>query len=100
MPRGDYTAVFTANATGALKLVGEAYPFTAGSRLLLTVDNHNSVNGIREFACARGAAVEYAPLTFPELRIDRDRLGTLSRRRGFRRTPICSPFPRNRTSRA
>jgi len=36
----------------------------------LTVDNHNSVNGIREFARAKGAAVDYAPLTLPDLRID------------------------------
>jgi selenocysteine lyase/cysteine desulfurase len=34
------------------------------------VDNHNSVNGIREFASARGASVFYAPLTTPELRVD------------------------------
>jgi selenocysteine lyase/cysteine desulfurase len=67
---GEYTAVFTLNASGALKLVGESYPFAPGGRLLLTVDNHNSVNGIREFALAKGAAVEYAPLTVPELRID------------------------------
>ena len=67
---GDYTAVFTLNASGALKLVGESYPFEPGGRLLLTVDNHNSVNGIREFARARGAAVDYAPLTVPDLRID------------------------------
>ena len=67
---GDYTAIFTANATGALKHVGESYPFTANGRLLLTVDNHNSVNGIREFARAAGTAVAYAPLTVPELRLD------------------------------
>ncbi len=66
----DYTAIFTLNATGALKHVGESYPFAAGGRLLLSVDNHNSVNGIREFALARGASVSYAPLTMPELRID------------------------------
>src|SRR6185503_21104606 len=40
------------------------------SRLLLSADNHNSVNGIREFARAAGAAVAYAPLTVPELRLD------------------------------
>ena len=68
----DYVAVFTQNATAALKLVGEAYPFAPGGRLLLTADNHNSVNGVRQFALARGAAVEYAGLTFPELRLDRD----------------------------
>lgn len=70
----DYTAVFTLNASGALKLVGESFPFAAGGRFLLTADNHNSVNGVREFARARGAAVDYAPLTLPELRIDEPRL--------------------------
>ena len=67
----DYTAIFTLNATGALKLVGESYPFTPGGRLLLTFDNHNSVNGIREFAAAKGAGVDYVPLTLPDLRVDR-----------------------------
>ena len=76
-PPAEYTAVFTANCTGALKHVGESFPFAPGDRLLLTFDNHNSVNGIREFARARGAAIEYAPLTMPELRLDRERLETL-----------------------
>jgi selenocysteine lyase/cysteine desulfurase len=65
-----YTAVFTLNATGALKHVGESYPFAPGGRLLLSSDNHNSVNGIREFARAKGALVDYVPLTFPELRLE------------------------------
>ena len=73
----EYTAVFTQNATAALKLVGEAYPFTAQGRLLLTFDNHNSVNGLREFAFKRKATVEYAPLTVPELRLDQVRLDEL-----------------------
>jgi molybdenum cofactor sulfurtransferase len=73
----DYTAVFTLNATGALKHVAECFPFAPGGRLLLTADNHNSVNGVRQFAGARGAQVDYAPLTFPELRIDGDRLDEL-----------------------
>ena len=71
---GEYTAVFTLNASGALKLIGEAYPFRRGGRYLLTADNHNSVNGIREFARSKGAAVDYAPLTVPELRLDEPRL--------------------------
>jgi selenocysteine lyase/cysteine desulfurase len=70
----EYTAVFTANATGALKHVGECYPFGPEHRFLLTGDNHNSVNGIREFARARGAVVDYVPLTFPELRVDDEAL--------------------------
>src|SRR4051812_23126113 len=49
-PADEYTAVFTMNASGALKHVGECYPFGPGGRFLLTFDNHNSVNGIREFA--------------------------------------------------
>jgi molybdenum cofactor sulfurtransferase len=73
----DYTAIFTQNATAALKQVGESYPFAPGGRYLLTVDNHNSANGIREYAIAKGASVVYAPLTTPELRIDRARLGEL-----------------------
>jgi selenocysteine lyase/cysteine desulfurase len=70
----EYIAIFTANASGALKLVGEAYPFTPTSRFVLTFDNHNSVNGIREFAKVRGAHVTYVPLTKPNLRIDREKL--------------------------
>jgi molybdenum cofactor sulfurtransferase len=70
----EYIAIFTANASGALKLVGEAYPFTPASHYILTFDNHNSVNGIREFAKAKGAQVTYVPLTKPDLRIDRAKL--------------------------
>jgi molybdenum cofactor sulfurtransferase len=66
----EYVAIFTPNATGALRLVGEAYPFHPGDRFLLTFDNHNSVNGIREFARARGAETTYVPSVAPELRVD------------------------------
>lgn len=66
----EYSVVFTPNATGALKLVGESYPFEPGGRLLLTSDNHNSVNGIREFARAAGATTTYLPSTVPSLRVD------------------------------
>jgi molybdenum cofactor sulfurtransferase len=68
----EYEVVFTANASGALKLVGESYPFGPGDRYLLTYDNHNSVNGIREFARARGASVTYLPVGDPNLRLDED----------------------------
>jgi molybdenum cofactor sulfurtransferase len=66
----EYVAIFTPNATGALRLVGEAYPFRPGDRFLLTFDNHNSVNGIREFARAGGAETSYVPSEAPELRVD------------------------------
>jgi molybdenum cofactor sulfurtransferase len=66
----EYEAIFTPNATGALRLVGEAYPFHRGDRFLLTFDNHNSVNGIREFARTRHAKTTYVPSEAPELRVD------------------------------
>jgi len=66
----EYSVVFTANATHAMKLVGESYPFEPGGQLLLTADNHNSVNGIREFARSRGARTLYVPMVPPDLRLD------------------------------
>jgi molybdenum cofactor sulfurtransferase len=70
----EYVAIFTANASHALKLVGESYPFEPGDRYLLTFDNHNSVNGIREFARARGAVTTYAPVVLPDMNIDEEQL--------------------------
>lgn len=66
----EYDVIFTGNASGALKLIGEAFPFTAASTYLLLYDNHNSVNGIREFARRAGARVVYVPVRPPELRMD------------------------------
>jgi selenocysteine lyase/cysteine desulfurase len=63
----EYLVIFTPNATGALKIVGEAYPFGPGGVFALTADNHNSVNGIREFAHRRGAVVRYVPIVAPDL---------------------------------
>jgi selenocysteine lyase/cysteine desulfurase len=73
----EYAVIFTLNASGALKLVGEAYPFAPGGHYLLTFDNHNSVNGIREFARAKGATLNYVPVLPPELRMDECRLNEL-----------------------
>ncbi|OJA20803.1 hypothetical protein AZE42_06511 [Rhizopogon vesiculosus] len=58
-----YTVIFTANATGALKLIGESYPFTSDSIYVLGADSHNSVHGIRQYASSRGAEVHYIPST-------------------------------------
>ena len=66
----QYTAIFTANASAACKLVGESYPFTEDSRFTLLADNHNSVNGIRIYADAHGADTAYLPLD-GDLRFDR-----------------------------
>jgi selenocysteine lyase/cysteine desulfurase len=71
-PPEEYAVIFTPNATAACRLVGEAYPFGPRTRLILTYDNHNSVNGIREFARSRGAVTQYVPFCSPELRVDDD----------------------------
>lgn len=66
----EYEVIFTPNASGALKLVGESYPFEQGSCYLMSFDNHNSVNGVREFARRGRAEVVYVPVRKEELRLD------------------------------
>lgn len=78
----EYTVVFTSNATNALRLVGESFPFSSSpsedgqstkkSRLVLPTDAHNSVHGLREFAIARDAEITYLPIpsTPSELSLD------------------------------
>ena len=68
----EFVVIFTANATQALKLVGESYPFDETGEYLLTFDNHNSVNGIREFARARGCPTTYVPIVLPDMRVDEE----------------------------
>lgn len=62
-PATEYTVIFTSNATGGMRLVGEAFPFVQGSSYILGVDSHNSVNGIRQYALDKGAEVVYIPAT-------------------------------------
>jgi selenocysteine lyase/cysteine desulfurase len=90
----EYAAVFTPNATGAARLVGEAYPFTRRTRLVLTFDNHNSVNGLREFARRGRARTVYVPTEAPELRVSPPVLAdVLTRgRRGLFAYPAQSNF--------
>jgi selenocysteine lyase/cysteine desulfurase len=64
----EYAVIFTSNASAALKLVGESFPFRDGSRFTLLRDDHNSVLGIRMYAQARGADVQYLELD-DELRL-------------------------------
>ncbi|KAF9478117.1 PLP-dependent transferase [Pholiota conissans] len=59
----DYTVIFTPNASGALKLVAESFPFVDGSNLVIGADSHNSVHGIREYATSKGARTVYVPST-------------------------------------
>ena len=100
----EYEVIFTPNATGALRLVGESYPFGPGGQYLLTFDNHNSVNGIRQFARANGASVTYVPLARAGLRVSEGALarqlepvapvrGRFARRRSGPATGSLFAFP-------
>jgi selenocysteine lyase/cysteine desulfurase len=64
----EYAVIFVANTSAAIKLVAESFPFDGETPLVLSADNHNSMNGVREFARAKGAAVRYIPLD-EELRL-------------------------------
>ena len=76
----EYAVVLTANATAACRLVAEAFRFGPTTPLVLAADNHNSVNGIREFAQRAGSPVAVVPLD-PELRMV-DPVGALARQQG------------------
>jgi selenocysteine lyase/cysteine desulfurase len=64
----SHDVCFTANASAAIKLVAESYRFGPRAQLVVAADNHNSVNGIREYARRAGAAVSVLPLD-AELRL-------------------------------
>jgi selenocysteine lyase/cysteine desulfurase len=65
----EYEVCFTANASGAIAHVAAGFPFGPHAPFVLAADNHNSVNGIREYARRAGAPVHYLPLD-AELRLD------------------------------
>ena len=56
----EYDVIFTPNATGAI-LILQHYLFDGGE-LLLTADNHNSINGLREVVKRKGGIVRYSPI--------------------------------------
>ena len=82
---GEYTAVFTLNAHGALKLVGESYPFAPGGRAAADVrqpqfsQRHPRVRarqrGERRLRAADGAGLAHRPggLTVASTQADRSR---------------------------
>lgn len=70
----DYHCVFTSNASGALKIVGECYPFDKKGQFLLFTDNHNSVNGIREYCKRAGGAFDFVPMNIEDLTVSEEDL--------------------------
>ena len=73
----DYHCIFTQNASGALKIVGECYPFDEKGGFLLLADNHNSVNGIREYCKNKKGKFQYASIQYEDLKINEEELGGL-----------------------
>ncbi len=70
----EYYCVFTPNASGALKIIGECYPFNKNGHFLLFSDNHNSVNGIREYCNRSGGSHEYVPMNHADLSVSEETL--------------------------
>jgi selenocysteine lyase/cysteine desulfurase len=68
-PAEDYLVCFAASTSAAIKLVAESFAFGPDRTCVLTADNHNSVNGIREYARRRGGRIRYVGLT-PDLHLD------------------------------
>jgi molybdenum cofactor sulfurtransferase len=54
----DYVVVWTPNASGALKVVGESYPFNKKGAYLYAPDCHNSLLGISRFATNKKATAK------------------------------------------
>jgi selenocysteine lyase/cysteine desulfurase len=56
----QYEVIFTSSATSAILLL-QHFLFDGGE-LLLTADNHNSVNGLREIVKRKGGVTRYSPI--------------------------------------
>lgn len=64
-PPSEYDVIFTSNATSAIKLLHHVN-FDDGE-ILLTADNHNSMNGLREVVRRKGGRVQYIPVSHEKL---------------------------------
>ena len=92
-PRDEYVVCFTANTTAAIKIVAESYRFGPRAPLVLSADNHNSMNGLREFARRGGSGVRYINLdTELRLRDAEEVLDEMSGGRGLLGFPAQSNF--------
>jgi molybdenum cofactor sulfurtransferase len=66
----EYLCIFTQNATEAIKLVAENYPFEAGDHLLMSLDNHRAVSSIFEKALQKEASLNFTPVNHTDLRLN------------------------------
>lgn len=71
----DYTMVFTANQSSALKLLADSYPFQTNRNLLTVYDYKNeAVEVMIESSKKRGARVMAAEYSWPNMRIQSRKL--------------------------
>ncbi len=68
----EYYCVFTNNASSAIQIVSEYYSFGKDSPFLLTLDNHNSIHGIR--GSRPNEKIIYVPLDETDLTIKGEEL--------------------------
>ncbi|KAJ1878413.1 hypothetical protein LPJ57_003429 [Coemansia sp. RSA 486] len=61
-----YAVVFTANATGAIRLAGELTPLSKKGVFCYSRESHTSVVGVRSIAAERGVAIR--PADFDEIK--------------------------------
>lgn len=63
----DYALIFTSNATSALKIVGETFPWSENGKsvFVYTKNNHTSVVGIRRYAVRNGCT--FYPISTKEI---------------------------------
>lgn len=57
-----YDVIFTANASAAIKIVAECFPFWRDSKLFFLSDSHNSVLGVCEYAQRAPDNVKHLPI--------------------------------------
>ncbi|EGC28429.1 hypothetical protein DICPUDRAFT_59401 [Dictyostelium purpureum] len=57
-PYKQYSVIFTSGCTDSLKKVGEYFPWSENSKFYYSLEAHNSLLGIREYACEKGASFQ------------------------------------------
>ncbi|CAN8071547.1 unnamed protein product [Agarophyton chilense] len=58
----EHEVIFTANASAAIHLVAQTFPFSSSSSLYMSADNHNSVLALRESVRHSGGKTVVLPL--------------------------------------
>ncbi|CAG8505089.1 15397_t:CDS:2 [Acaulospora morrowiae] len=53
----DYQVIFTPNATGAIKVAGEMFPWTNKTKFMYLRESHNSLVGLRRYAEEFGSRI-------------------------------------------